>query len=260
MNGKGKIMDNCRKAMIFAAGIGSRLRPITDSIPKALVPVGGIPMLQHTLLRLKGFGFNDVTINIHHFGQQIIDFLQANDNFGMTIHISDERDELLDTGGGILKAQPFLDGNEPFLVHNVDILSNIDLGEVYRSHVASGADATLLVSDRNTTRKLLFDKEMRLHGWLNHSTGEVKPADFMPNASLNRELAFEGIHVISPTLFKKMGKGTEWQGKFSIIPFYLSVCQSMHLQGYELKDITWFDIGKPETLQQANEYFNLKTI
>ncbi|MCR5575232.1 MAG: NTP transferase domain-containing protein, partial [Bacteroidaceae bacterium] len=127
--------------MIFAAGIGSRLRPITDSIPKALVPVGGIPMLQHTLLRLKGFGFNDVTINIHHFGQQIIDFLQANDNFGMTIHISDERDELLDTGGGILKAQPFLDGDEPFLVHNVDILSNIDLGEVYRSHVASGADA-----------------------------------------------------------------------------------------------------------------------
>ena len=131
-----------KKAMIFAAGIGSRLRPITDRMPKALVPVGGIPMLQRTLLRLNEAGFNDVTINIHHFGQQIIDFLQHYDNFGMNIHISDERDELLDTGGGILKARHFLDGDEPFLVHNVDILSDIDLKHVYDTHVQSGADAT----------------------------------------------------------------------------------------------------------------------
>ena len=253
-------MVNGRKAMIFAAGIGSRLRPITDSIPKALVPVGGVPMLQRILLQLKSFGFDDVTINIHHFGQLIIDFLIANNNFGLDIHISDEREELLDTGGGILKAKEFLEGDEPFLVHNVDILSNIDLQEVYRQHVESKADATLLVSDRNTTRKLLFDKEMRLHGWLNHATGEIKPEGFAPNATHLRELAFEGIHVISPSLFNKMGKGTQWQGKFSIIPFYLSVCQSLKLQGYELKDITWFDIGKPETLQQANEYFNFKSI
>lgn len=243
------------KAMIFAAGIGSRLKPITDTMPKALVPVGGVPMLQRTLLRLKEAGFTDVTINIHHFGQQIIDFLQQNDNFGLNIHISDERDELLDTGGGILKARPFLEGDEPFLVHNVDILSNIDLRQVYDSHVQSGADATLLVSDRTTTRKLLFDKEMRMQGWLNHSTGEVLPEDFVWMPEQHRELAFEGIHVISPTLFKYMGEGTQWQGKFSIIPFYLSVCKQLHLRGYELKDITWFDIGKPETLQKANEYY-----
>ncbi|MBQ6747492.1 MAG: nucleotidyltransferase family protein [Bacteroidaceae bacterium] len=243
------------KAMIFAAGIGSRLKPITDTMPKALVPVGGVPMLQRTLLRLKEAGFTDVTINIHHFGQQIIDFLQQNDNFGLDIHISDERDELLDTGGGILKARPFLEGDEPFLVHNVDILSNIDLRQVYDGHVQSGADATLLVSDRTTTRKLLFDKEMRMQGWLNHSTGEVLPEDFVWMPEQHRELAFEGIHVISPTLFKYMGEGTQWQGKFSIIPFYLSVCKQLHLRGYELKDITWFDIGKPETLQKANEYY-----
>lgn len=241
--------------MIFAAGIGSRLKPITDTMPKALVPVGGVPMLQRTLLRLKEAGFTDVTINIHHFGQQIIDFLQQNDNFGLDIHISDERDGLLDTGGGILKARPFLEGDEPFLVHNVDILSNIDLRQVYDSHVQSGADATLLVSDRITTRKLLFDKEMRMQGWLNHSTGEVLPEDFVWMPEQHRELAFEGIHVISPTLFKYMGEGTQWQGKFSIIPFYLSVCKQLHLRGYELKDITWFDIGKPETLQKANEYY-----
>ena len=253
-----RLMVNGRKAMIFAAGIGSRLRPITDSIPKALVPVGGVPMLQRTLLRLKTFGFDDITINIHHFGQQIIDFLYANDNFGMSIHISDERDELFDTGGGILKAKPFLEGNEPFLVHNVDILSDIDLQEVYCKHLESGADATLLVSNRITTRKLLFDKDMRLHGWLNHATGETKPEGFVPDVSEYRELAFEGIHVISPTLFSNMGEGTPWQGKFSIIPFYLSVCQSLHLQGYELKDITWFDIGKPETLKLANEYYQSK--
>lgn len=241
--------------MIFAAGIGSRLKPITDTMPKALVPVGGVPMLQRTLLRLKEAGFTDVTINIHHFVQQIIDFLQQNDNFGLDIHISDERDGLLDTGGGILKARPFLEGDEPFLVHNVDILSNIDLRQVYDSHVQSGADATLLVSDRTTTRKLLFDKEMRMQGWLNHSTGEVLPEDFVWMPEQHRELAFEGIHVISPTLFKYLGEGTQWQGKFSIIPFYLSVCKQLHLRGYELKDITWFDIGKPETLQKANEYY-----
>ena len=241
--------------MIFAAGIGSRLRPITDRIPKALVPVGGVPMLQRTLLKLQAAGFDDITINIHHFGQQIIDFLQANNNFGINIHISDERDELLDTGGGILKARPFLDGDEPFLVHNVDILSDINLRSVYDEHVASGADATLLVSERTTTRKLLFDADMRLHGWLNHATGEVKPDGFTFDPQCYRELAFEGIHVISPTLFRHMGEATEWQGKFSIIPFYLSVCQRLTLHGHELKNITWFDIGKPETLDQANAYY-----
>ena len=128
------------KAMIFAAGLGTRLRPLTDHTPKALVSVAGKPMLERVILRLKEAGFNDITVNIHHFGEQIIEFLRANNDFGITIHLSDERDMLLDTGGGIKKARPFLDGNEPFLVHNADILSDINLAELYRHHRESNAE------------------------------------------------------------------------------------------------------------------------
>ena len=136
------------KAMIFAAGLGTRLKPLTDHMPKALVPVNGRPMLEHVILKLKQSGFNELVINIHHFGEQIIDFLEANQNFGLTIHISDEREQLLDTGGGIKKAAPFFQGNEPFLIHNVDILSDTDLKALYESHLHSGNDATLLASKR----------------------------------------------------------------------------------------------------------------
>ena len=132
--------------MIFAAGLGSRLKPLTDNLPKALVPVAGKPMLEHVILKLKAAGFNEIVINIHHLGQQIIDFLEANNNFGVQIHISDERDYLLDTGGGIKKATRFLMGDEPFLVHNVDILSNVDLKQLYQHHAEGKALATLLVS------------------------------------------------------------------------------------------------------------------
>ena len=159
--------------MIFAAGLGTRLRPLTDHTPKALVSVAGKPMLERVILRLKEAGFNDITVNIHHFGEQIIEFLRANNDFGITIHLSDERDMLLDTGGGIKKARPFLDGNEPFLVHNADILSDINLAELYRHHRESNAEATLLVSQRQTSRYLLLDDANRLHGWINKSTGET---------------------------------------------------------------------------------------
>ena len=165
--------------MIFAAGLGTRLKPLTDRIPKALVPVNGIPMLQHVILKLKQAGFTEIVINIHHFGEQIIDFLQAHQNFGITIHISDEREELLDTGGGIKKAIPFFSGNEPFLVHNVDILSDTDLKALYDYHQQSTNDATLLVSQRETSRYLLFDKDnARLCGWINKQTLQTKPNGF----------------------------------------------------------------------------------
>ena len=144
------------KAMIFAAGLGTRLRPLTDHTPKALVPIAGKTMLERVILRLKDAGFNDITINIHHFGEQIIEFLRTHNDFGATIHISDERDRLLDTGGGIKKARPFLDGNEPFLVHNADIICDVDLAELYRHHRESNAEATLLVSERQTSRYLLL--------------------------------------------------------------------------------------------------------
>ena len=193
--------------MIFAAGLGTRLRPLTDNMPKALVPVAGKPMLERVVLRLKEAGFNDITVNIHHFGEQIIDFLRANGNFGANIHISDEREALLDTGGGIKKARPFLEGNEPFLVHNADILSETDLAALYRHHQESGAEATLLVSERQTSRYLLFDGQYRLHGWTNKSTGEVKPQGFLIRkesirsllsvASMSSPLPFSALWIMN---------------------------------------------------------------
>lgn len=238
------------KAMIFAAGLGTRLRPLTDNMPKALVPVAGKPMLQHVIERMKAAGFNEITINIHHFGEQIIDFVQANQQFGITIHISDERGELLDTGGGIKKARPFLDGNEPFLVHNADILTDVNLRKLYQHHLTNNADATLLVSQRNTSRYLLFDNDNRLKGWINKTTGEVKPQGFSYNENELSELAFGGIHVISPRLFHLL-EDEQWQGKFSIIPFYLSICQKARIQGFSTEGYQWFDIGKPDTLALA---------
>ena len=242
------------KAMIFAAGLGTRLRPLTDNMPKALVPVAGKPMLERVIIRLKEAGFDDITVNIHHFGEQIIDFLRANNNFGVNIHISDERGELLDTGGGIQKARPFLEGNESFLVHNADILTDIDLAAFYRHHQESNAEVTLLVSERKTSRYLLFDNSYNLCGWINKSTGEVKPEGFSYREGNHKELAFGGIHVISPSLFRYMENG-QWTGKFSIIPFYLSVCRQTYIQGYPLQGFQWFDIGKPETLAEAEKLF-----
>lgn len=243
------------KAMIFAAGLGTRLHPLTDNMPKALVPVAGKPMLERVILRLKEAGFTDITVNIHHFGEQIIDFLRANQNFGIEIHVSDERDLLLDTGGGIKKARPFLDGNEPFLVHNADILSEIDLAAFYRHHLAGNAEATLLVSKRETSRYLLFDKDNQLHGWINKSTEEVKPEGFIYDKESYQEFAFGGIHVISPSLFQEM-ESEQWTGKFSIIPFYLSLCRKAKIQGYPLQDAHWFDVGKLETLAKAEAYYS----
>lgn len=247
------------KAMIFAAGLGTRLRPLTDNMPKALVPVAGTPMLERVILRLKEAGFHDITVNIHHFGEQITGFLHAHDNFGVHIHLSDERDMLLDTGGGIKKARPFLDGQEPFLVHNADILTDIDLAAFYLHHLESDAESTLLVSERKTSRYLLFDDEYHLHGWVNKSTGEVKPEGFDYRQGKYRELAFGGIHVVSPSLFRLMEDG-RWDGKFSIIPFYLAVCNRTHIQGYQPEGFRWFDIGKPETLAEAEEYYKRKPL
>lgn len=239
--------------MIFAAGLGTRLKPLTDHMPKALVPVAGKPMLEHVIERLKAAGFNEIVVNVHHFANQIIDFLKANNNFGITIHISDETDCLLDTGGGIKKAAPFFD--EPFLVHNVDILSNTDLKGLYDYHLQSGNDATLLVSPRKTVRYLLLDEANRLCGWVNKDTLQTKPEGFVYRPEVQREYAFSGIHVISPTLFNFMGD--EWTGKFSIMDFYLQTCKEAHLGGYVKKDLRLIDIGKPETLAQAEEFLSV---
>lgn len=243
------------KAMIFAAGLGTRLKPLTDHMPKALVPVAGKPMLEHVILKLKAAGFTELVINIHHFGEQIIGFLEANRNFGLTIHISDERDMLLDTGGGIKKARNFFSGDEPFLVHNVDILSDTDLKALYEYHLHSGNDATLLASPRKTIRYLLFDDENLLRGWINKDTLQTKPEGFIYRTGQYREYAFSGIHVISPSLFRYMDR---WQGKFSIMDFYLQTCRKARLGGYLTEQLRLIDIGKPETLAKAEEF--IKTI
>ena len=212
------------KAMIFAAGLGTRLRPLTNDRPKAMVEIAGKPMLQHVIERLAAAGFDDITINIHHFGQTIIDFLEQNGNFGLNIHISDERGLLLDTGGGILKARQWLDGDEPFLVHNTDIISTLDLKAFYDYHVQHDALATILVKERVTQRYFLFDENDRLRGWTNKATGEVKPDVQKLQELTLKELAFGGLHVISPRIFPELERYHRKNGeeKFSIVPFYTS--------------------------------------
>lgn len=238
------------KAMIFAAGLGTRLKPLTDHMPKALVPVAGKPMLEHVIDKLKAAEFDEIVINVHHFAGQIIDFLKANDNFGIKIWISDETDELLDTGGGIKKAAPYFD--EPFLVHNADILSDVDLKALYEHHCTSGNDATLLVSHRKTARYLLFDEENRLCGWVNKDTLQTKPEGFVYRPEVQKEYAFGGIHIISPTLFKYMDD--RWTGKFSIMDFYLQTCHEAYLGSYAKENLQLIDIGKPDTLARAEEF------
>ena len=238
------------KAMIFAAGLGTRLKPFTDHMPKALVPVAGKPMLEHVINKLKSAGVDEIVINVHHFAQQIIDFLKEKDNFGIKIWISDETEELLETGGGIKKAAPFF--NEPFLVHNADILSNVDLKDMYDYHLTNGNDATLLVSSRKTVRYLLLDDTNRLCGWVNKETLQTKPEGFIYQPEVQKEYAFGGIHIISPTLFKYMDN--QWTGKFSIMDFYLQTCKEAQLGGYIKEDLQLIDIGKPEMLAKAEEF------
>jgi NDP-sugar pyrophosphorylase family protein len=240
------------KAMIFAAGLGTRLKPFTDHMPKALVPVAGKPMLEHVINKLKSAGVDEIVINVHHFAQQIIDFLKEKDNFGIKIWISDETEELLETGGGIKKAAPFF--NEPFLVHNADILSNVDLKDMYDYHLTNGNDATLLVSSRKTVRYLLLDDTNRLCGWVNKETLQTKPEGFIYQPEVQKEYAFGGIHIISPTLFKYMDN--QWTGKFSIMDFYLQTCKEAQLGGYIKEDLQLIDIGKPEMLAKAEEFIH----
>ena len=241
-----------RQAMIFAAGLGTRLRPLTDTMPKALVKVAGQPLLWHTIMKLKAAGFERIVVNVHHFAQQIIDYLAANDNFGLDIRISDESQMLLDTGGGIKKAAQLFSTNAQILIHNVDILSNVNLASFYDE--ADGHDATLLVSRRDTSRYLIFDDDMRLTGWINVKTGETKPqANLSPLTShpSPQKYAFSGIHVFSPCLFPLMA---EWPEKFGIIDFYLSACQTADVSGFLKSDLELLDVGKLDSLDKAEKF------
>lgn len=235
--------------MIFAAGLGTRLKPITDTRPKALVEVGGRTLLEGVIARLKAAGASRIVVNVHHFAPMIISYLKAHDNFGIDIRISDESRELLDTGGGIKHAAPLFSPGEPILIHNVDIMSNIDLAQLYRDNLS--AAATLLVSERETSRYLLFDDEMRLRGWTNVKTGEVRsPFDNLDPTSCRR-YAFSGIHIFSPTLFPQM---EDFPEKFGIIDFYLQTCASADIRGALKPDLRLLDVGKLDSLAEAERF------
>ena len=231
-----------KQAMIFAAGLGTRLKPLTDTMPKALVPVAGRPLIEHVILRLKAAGYERIVVNIHHFGEQIIDFLKANDHFGLDIRISDERAALLETGGGIKKARPLFDPASPVLIHNVDILSNARLDDLYN---VPSAQAALLVSPRQTTRYLQFNDTCRLIGWENIKTGELR------GQKGTQALAFSGIHLFHPSLFPLMDS---WPDRFSIIDFYLSVCADHLIMGVPQTDLRLMDVGKLDTLAEAETF------
>jgi len=235
-----------KQAMILAAGLGTRLRPYTDTMPKALVPIGGRPLLHHVIMRLKAAGFERIVVNIHHFGQQIIDDLAANHNFGLDIRISDERDLLLDTGGGIKHAAPLFEPEYPIFIHNVDILSNLNIDAFYAAYEqAEDIDAALVVSPRQSPRQLQFAPAThRLTGWQNTQTGDQR-------GQLGVPLAFAGIHLFSPKLFPLMDSMPE---KFSIITFYLNICNTHQLIGYEQPDFRFMDAGKAEQLEDANTF------
>ena len=237
-------------AFIFAAGLGTRLKPLTDTMPKALVPVGGKPLLAHVIEKLKAAGCKKIVINIHHFGDMIIDYVKSQNNFGVEILFSDERQMLLETGGAIKHAVDLL-GDEPFLIHNVDILSNVDLKALISAHSESDSAATLLVSKRNSSRALLFNSEGNLTAWTNKTTGEVKsPYSDIDISNLN-EFAFSGIHIFSPHLFKYFGAYPE---KFSIIDFYLNTCKDENIKAYTQEGLQLLDVGKLDSLEKAEEF------
>lgn len=230
--------------MIFAAGLGTRLRPLTNDKPKALVEVGGMPLLEIALRRLKWFGVSKVIVNVHHFAGQVEQFLDEMKELGMEIAISDERAQLLNTGGGLKKARWFFEGEEPFLVQNVDILSSLDLKALYEAHRRSGALATLAVRDRETSRYLLFDEEWQLVGWRNRHSGEERRSRPQQPA---RPWAFSGIQVLSPGIFEYFPE----EAVFSTIDLYLEAAKKEVILGYPHDKDLWLDVGKPPALERA---------
>ncbi len=232
--------------MIFAAGLGTRLRPLTNDRPKAMVELREMPLLEIIIRRLRYFGYRDIIINVHHYSKMIVDFLAEKKNFGIEITVSDESEMVLETGGGLKKASWFFD-NEPFLVHNVDVLTNLNYHEILAFHQNNNAIATLAIRDRSTSRYLLFDDKNVLSGWKNIKTGEVRMSK--NEAKNTHPLAFSGIHIIEPRLLKAMNHA----GKFSIIDTYLEIAKQDTIVGFDHTNGIWLDVGKPESLVKGEE-------
>lgn len=234
------------KAMVFAAGEGRRLRPLTLTRPKALVEVAGVSMLGRTMRSLRDAGVRHAVVNVCHLGEQIIDYLNRND-FGMEVTIADERSRLLETGGGLLAARRLLDGDEPIILHNADVCTDLDL-----QRLELRGDATLLVSNRQSSRKLIFSPaDMRLGGWINESTGEtIGEAD-------GECRAFNGIHIVGPSIFPALEEYARACGsdRFSLTPFYVAMSRRLEIYGSELPGYRWHDVGDPAKLNAANADF-----
>jgi NDP-sugar pyrophosphorylase family protein len=245
------------KAMVLAAGLGTRLRPLTDNRPKALVEVAGRTMLERTLTRLRSFGIHDVIINVHHFSYLILQYLRSHDNFGMRITVSEEQ-VLLDTGGGLKKAGYFFTESsnfaEPFILHNVDVISTIDLARMVRFHRENQALSTLAVQERETSRYLLFDEQLQLCG---RRAGRDKEPELVRSSPDTHQLAFSGIHIISPRLLGMMSE----EGVFSIVTSYLRLAgQGEKILAFRADEYYWRDLGKPENLTQVAQDLRNKVL
>ncbi|MFV0593218.1 MAG: nucleotidyltransferase family protein [Draconibacterium sp.] len=238
------------EAMIFAAGLGTRLLGETADKPKALVEVGGKPLLQRAIEKLSASGVSKIVVNVHHFAPLVIGFIESQ-TWEVPVFISDESDQLLETGGGLKKAGPMFSGKEPILIYNVDILSNIDLKLLEAKHRASGNLATLVVRKRESQRYFKFDDNMQLTGWINKQTGETKIS--RPEMYENsRELAFSGIHIIRPEILNYMPE----EDRFSIVKVYLELAKTQKIRGYFDTSELWMDVGKPAELEAARRQFS----
>jgi len=237
------------RAMILAAGLGTRLKPLTDSTPKALIKIKGQTLLELQIKKLKAEGFDQIIINVHHFSDQIQHYLKQNNFFDTSIEISDESEKLLDTGGGLKKASHFFSDSEPFLVYNVDILSNISLRKLMEHHLSSSSIATLAVQDRKSTRKFLFDNNKILCGWMNGRTGEKiivkdEQSELFP-------YSFSGVQIVDPEIFKYFPS----KDIFSLVELYLTAARREKIIGYNHSKDEWLDLGKIENLNQAVNLF-----
>ena len=239
------------KAMILAAGLGTRLKPWTDHHPKALALVNGKSLLQRNIEYLQQFGITEVLVNVHHFADQIIDAVEKNKGWGSTITISDETDEVLETGGGLKKAGWYFEGTTPFILMNVDILTSLDMRAMIDAHQSSKPLATLAISERKTSRYFLFDTTQFLRGWRNVQTGEEKPAGISTTIPDLKEMAFSGMHIIDPLLLTLM----ERNGKFSMVDVYLDLCNNHTILGYDHTGAELVDVGKPENINKAEQIF-----
>jgi MurNAc alpha-1-phosphate uridylyltransferase len=237
------------KAMIFAAGLGSRLKPWTDNHPKALAEVNGKSLLQRNIEYLQHYGIKDVVVNVHHFAEQVIDALQSNNGWGSKVTISSEVDEVLETGGGLLKASTMLSGEQPIVLMNVDILTDLNLDALIGYHQEKKPLATLVTSDRKTSRYFLFDEGNNLCGWKNIHSGEVKSAQLLKGDEIQK--AFSGIHVIEPRIFSLIKQ----TGKFSIVDVYLDLMSRETIKSFDNSGNSFIDVGKPESIEKAEIMF-----